>query len=172
MTNTTPMTPATQKLFEMLCLDAPNWSGSPLIGGNFDFGKAERGNLSDLKKRGLVTSDGEYVDFTEAGIALARELGVWQMDPAPEQPAAVLVEEIAVVEEIATALVEEKFEAMFSEAELKEMAEFEHEEPAQTKAQAWAEFKGACEDADALRLQLAEAEKRCDTLYAAWKAAK
>lgn len=143
MTNTTPMTPATMKLFEMLCVDAPNWSGSPLIGGNFDFGKAERGNLSDLKKRGLVTSDGEYVDFTEAGIALARELGIWHMDPAPEQFAPVLVEEIAVVEA-----------------------------PVQTKDEAWAEFQGACEDADALRRQLAEAEKRCDALYAAWKAAK
>lgn len=66
-------------LFAMMWLDAPNWSGTPLIGGNFDITKEERGNLTDLKRRGLLTTsrdeDGNiWVEFTEDGEALAADL--------------------------------------------------------------------------------------------------
>lgn len=78
------MTPATLELFTDLVLDADNWSGVPLWGGNVGGGKQLRGNLTDLKKRGLVVTDAEreggqmleWVYFTPAGKALADELGL------------------------------------------------------------------------------------------------
>jgi hypothetical protein len=63
----TTMTPETLSLFVALWTDAPNWSGEPML----DITKEQRGNLTDLKKRGLVTtfkSEGcEWVKFTETG---------------------------------------------------------------------------------------------------------
>lgn len=60
--------------------DAGNWSGTPLVGGNVGGSKEERGNLTQLKRAGLITtfkSDGEkWVSFTDAGIAFAAEHGV------------------------------------------------------------------------------------------------
>jgi hypothetical protein len=37
-------------LFESFAEDAPNWSGTPLVGGNFPFTKEDRGNLTQLKE--------------------------------------------------------------------------------------------------------------------------
>ena len=63
-------------LFIALASDADNWSGQPLI----DITKEQRGNLSDLKKKGLITTfrdDGcDWADFTDDGIALAAEHGI------------------------------------------------------------------------------------------------
>ena len=63
-------------LFIELASDAENWSGQPLI----DITKEQRGNLSDLKKKGLITTfrdDGcDWADFTDAGIAFAAEHGI------------------------------------------------------------------------------------------------
>lgn len=63
-------------LFIALASDADNWSGQPLI----DITKEQRGNLSDLKKKGLITTfrdDGcDWADFTDEGIALAAEHGI------------------------------------------------------------------------------------------------
>ena len=74
MTNAN-MTPATKALFVTFAEDADNWSGTPLL----DITAAERGNLSDLKKRGLVKTmrdEGcDWVIFTEAGVAFGAELG-------------------------------------------------------------------------------------------------
>jgi len=71
------MTPNTEKLFKELAEDAANWSGTPLL----DITAAQRGNLTDLKKLGLVTTwrdEGcDWVDFTDAGKALAAEMGFW-----------------------------------------------------------------------------------------------
>jgi len=65
-------------LFVMMWLDAPNWSGTPLIGGNFDITKEERGNLTDLKRRGLVTTSRSgsetWVHFTDKGVTFAESL--------------------------------------------------------------------------------------------------
>ena len=58
-------------LFLALADDAGNWSGTPMA----DVTAQERGNLTQLKRAGLLTT---YVDegipfavFTDAGIALA-----------------------------------------------------------------------------------------------------
>ena len=63
-------------LFIALASDADNWNGQPLI----DITKEQRGNLSDLKKKGLITTfrdDGcDWADFTDDGIALAAKHGI------------------------------------------------------------------------------------------------
>lgn len=55
-----------------------NWSGMPLVGGNVGGTKEERGNLTQLKKAGLITtseSDGEkWISFTESGYKYACEI--------------------------------------------------------------------------------------------------
>jgi hypothetical protein len=71
------LTPASLALFEDLIADAPDWSGSPLV----DLASAaDKGNLTDLKKTGLVTTsviDGStFVWFTPEGIAFADSLGL------------------------------------------------------------------------------------------------
>lgn len=67
-------------LFLAYASDAGNWNGTPLVGGNVGGSKEDRGNLTQLKRAGLVTtfeSDGEmWVSFTEAGKTLATEHGV------------------------------------------------------------------------------------------------
>jgi hypothetical protein len=72
-------------VFVTYALDAPNWSGTPLVGGNVGGGKAERGNLTHLKRLGLITTstDGRdsmgdictWVYFTDAGVELLHALG-------------------------------------------------------------------------------------------------
>jgi hypothetical protein len=69
------LTPASLELFLGLAEDAPNWSGSPLV----TVSPAERGNLTNLKKLGLIET---FVDegcafavFTDKGVALAVEHG-------------------------------------------------------------------------------------------------
>lgn len=75
------LTPDSRELFKALAEDAGNWSGTPLIGGNVELTKEERGNLTHLKRLGLVTTytDDErliWASFTPAGIELAEELGI------------------------------------------------------------------------------------------------
>jgi len=68
------LTDASRKLFIALWQDRGNWGGTPLWGGNVGGSKEDRGNLSDLKKRGLVNtfkSDGlDWVSFTPEGESL------------------------------------------------------------------------------------------------------
>lgn len=68
------------ELFLAYAKDAPNWGGVPPIGGNVGGSKEDRGNLTQLKRAGLIRtsrSDGcDWIDFTDAGRALAREHGV------------------------------------------------------------------------------------------------
>lgn len=63
-------------LFLDLANDAGNWSGTPLV----DITNAERGNLTDLKRKGLLStmeSDGDsFAMFTAAGVALAASHGI------------------------------------------------------------------------------------------------
>ena len=70
------ITPASLELFLGLAEDAPNWSGTPMA----DVTAQERGNLTQLKRVGLLTT---YVDegtpfavFTDAGKQLASEHGI------------------------------------------------------------------------------------------------
>lgn len=60
--------------------DAGNWSGSPLV-YETENGKAERGNLTQLKRAGLITTDFDegqtWISFTKKGTALATELKIW-----------------------------------------------------------------------------------------------
>jgi hypothetical protein len=85
MTNTPNITPDSFKLFMELANDAGNWSGTPLL----EVSPAERGNLTQLKVAGLLTTmtdDGcVFAVFTDAGVALAvangvhkSDLGIWE----------------------------------------------------------------------------------------------
>ena len=77
---TTNLTDGSLELFLDLAADAPNWSGQPLFGGNVGGSQASKGHLSDLKKKGLVTTQEDeglsWVIFTDAGKALAAKHGV------------------------------------------------------------------------------------------------
>lgn len=70
-------------LFLDYARDAGNWGGCPLVGGNVGGSKEDRGNLTQLKRAGLITTfkcDGEtWVEFTAAGKSLAEGHGV-EMD--------------------------------------------------------------------------------------------
>lgn len=67
-------------LFLAYARDAGNWSGSPLVGGNVGGSKEDRGNLTQLKQAGLLTTDTDegctWINFTDAGKTLAAEHGV------------------------------------------------------------------------------------------------
>jgi hypothetical protein len=74
------LTEASKALFIAYAKDAGNWSGTPLVGGNVGGSKADVGNLTDLKKKGLITTfrdEGcDWITFTPAGREYARSLGV------------------------------------------------------------------------------------------------
>jgi hypothetical protein len=76
VTGENKMTPASLALFSRLCAESHNWNGTPLV----DCNPAERGNLTDLKKAGLVRTeraDGcDWVVFTDAGLAEAASRGL------------------------------------------------------------------------------------------------
>jgi molybdenum-dependent DNA-binding transcriptional regulator ModE len=68
------------RLFLAYAEDAENWAGTPLVDGNVRGSKEGRGNLTDLKKKGLITTFQHnkemFVEFTDAGIELAKEHGI------------------------------------------------------------------------------------------------
>ena len=80
-TTTPTLTAASLALFLEYANDAGNWGGTPLVGGNVTMDAAAKGNLTDLKKNGLLTTfreEGEmWINFTEAGMELMRAHGVW-----------------------------------------------------------------------------------------------
>lgn len=67
----TALTTESLSLLLALARDAANWSGVPPTDGNVGVSKEERGNLTDLKRKKLIstfTDDGEtWVVFTERG---------------------------------------------------------------------------------------------------------
>lgn len=81
------ITETSKKLFLDYASDAGNWSGTPLVGGNVGGSKEDRGNLTQLKRAGLLTTDVSegltWVYFTEAGFKYARENGVEMEDYWP-----------------------------------------------------------------------------------------
>jgi hypothetical protein len=78
MMTTLKITETSKTVFKAYADDAANWSGSPLVGGNVGGTKEERGNLTQLKRAGLITtfeSDGhKWLSFTEAGFHYACEV--------------------------------------------------------------------------------------------------
>lgn len=77
MPDSTAITEQSLQLFLSFARDAPNWSGEPLVYG---LGAEGRGNLTQLKRAGLLTTfdyDGDrFVQFTQAGVELAAEHGI------------------------------------------------------------------------------------------------
>jgi hypothetical protein len=69
------ITETSLNLFLTLASEANDWNGQPL----FDGSKEERGNLTQLKKAGLIETFREerclWVDFTDAGKVLAADHG-------------------------------------------------------------------------------------------------
>lgn len=74
------LTTASHELFMALANDADNWSGMPPTDGNVGMTREERGNLTQLKRQGLITTeiiDGDaWVIFTAAGTKYAAQYGV------------------------------------------------------------------------------------------------
>ena len=74
------LTPMSKKLFIAYAKDADNWNGTPLVGGNVKSNKSDNGNLTDLKKAGLIETFNEgkeiWIKFTDAGIKFASTLGI------------------------------------------------------------------------------------------------
>ena len=79
------ITAASLVVFLAYANDAGNWGGTPLVGGNVGGTKEERGNLTQLKIAGLITTfndNGEWPDscmwikFTAEGKALAAQHGI------------------------------------------------------------------------------------------------
>jgi len=79
--NATQITEASLALFVRFAKDSGNWGGMCPVGGNVTVSKAERGNLTDLQIKGLITlqydseSKMEWVYFTASGKALAASVG-------------------------------------------------------------------------------------------------
>jgi len=76
---TPKITKRSKELFRKYADDAGNWNGQPLVGGNVPDTKEDRGNLTQLKKAGLITTDTDegylWLNFTPAGVKYARTLG-------------------------------------------------------------------------------------------------
>ena len=74
------ITETSKNLFLAFARDAGNWSGMPCVGGNVGGSKEDRGNITQLKKAGLITTfadEGQtWVLFTKAGIEFAKAAGV------------------------------------------------------------------------------------------------
>lgn len=77
---TVDITPRSMELFLAYARDAGNWSGTPLVGGNVGGSAEDRGNLTQLKRAGLISTfpyDGDtWIEFTESGRALAADNGI------------------------------------------------------------------------------------------------
>ena len=81
------LTESSLKLFKDLVESASNWNGIPLYNEDGTATKADNANLTDLKKKGLITTQEDvssdiggkkvkiqWVNFTKDGYALAEEL--------------------------------------------------------------------------------------------------
>ena len=74
------ITEQSMKLFLAYADDACNWSGNPPVGINVGGSKEDRGNLTQLKKAGLIetwTDEGcTWIGFTAEGKAFAAKNGI------------------------------------------------------------------------------------------------
>ena len=70
------------EVFKAYAKDACNWGGTPLVGGNvrWDQEAADRGNLTQLKKAGLLHTETDegctWIYFTDDGKAFAESMGI------------------------------------------------------------------------------------------------
>jgi hypothetical protein len=82
--NQARITETTKALFLAYAKDADNWSGTPMVGGNVGGSAEERGNLTQMKKAGLVTTFNDegctWLRFTPEGVKFARDNGVEMPD--------------------------------------------------------------------------------------------
>ena len=80
MKTETLLTEKSLALFLAYAKDAGNWNGMPMVGGNVGGNKEDAGNLTDLKKNGLLTTSTDegcqFVCFTKAGIEFAKANGI------------------------------------------------------------------------------------------------
>lgn len=80
MRTETAITATSEALFLAYAKDADNWNGCPLVGGNVGGSKEERGNLTQLKRAGLIKTQTEegntWIYFTRAGLEFAANRGV------------------------------------------------------------------------------------------------
>ena len=73
------LTDTSAKLLTDLIADAGNWSGMPPLDGTVKTDNALRGNVTDLKKKGYISTDFDegctWVIFTEKAVEFAAEHG-------------------------------------------------------------------------------------------------
>lgn len=73
------LTDTSHQLFMELADDAGNWSGQPLLGGNVSSSKELRGNVTQLKRAGLISTQQDegqtWVNFSPKGIEYAAQHG-------------------------------------------------------------------------------------------------
>ena len=74
------ITERSRALFLAYARDAGNWGGQPLVGGNVGGSKEDRGNLTQLKRAGLIrTHEDEgctWITFTLEGKGAAAFYGI------------------------------------------------------------------------------------------------
>ena len=70
------LTPASEKLLIDYADDAGNWGGRPLVGGNVGGEPADKGNLTDLKIKGLVETDTDPTDRPDLAWLSFTPLGI------------------------------------------------------------------------------------------------
>lgn len=78
--NEIQITEQSKSLFLAYADDACNWSGNPPVGINVGGSKEDRGNLTQLKKAGLIKTETDegctWIIFTETGKAYALANGI------------------------------------------------------------------------------------------------
>ena len=74
------ITETSLNVFFAYAKDASNWSGMPPVGGNEGGSKEERGNLTQLKQAGLITTQYDegctWIIFTKLGREFAASHGI------------------------------------------------------------------------------------------------
>lgn len=78
--NAKDLTSRSRELFIEYVKDSPNWNGAPCVGCNVGGSKEDRGNLTHLKRAGLIVierANGQaWIYFTSKGKTFAEELGL------------------------------------------------------------------------------------------------
>ena len=74
------LTATSAKLLTDLIQDAGNWSGRPPLNGNVQTDNALKGNVTDLKKQGYISTQLDegfaWVNFTKKAVEFAAANGI------------------------------------------------------------------------------------------------